>query len=228
MKQIRKLPFTAAVGVLFFAFFLSGCKLSDFIPNFQQLVDETLGGDLPGMDPDGRPGRDKIVRVRCETWPANFAGIRCEAALSNGVSDLINDIHTGVSAIDVVLRGNLERTIKELAHRQCAVMAGKALDEALRRSGNFAPLLNDYITKQNVRFLAVAACFEIVQKSWNETNNDRYSDGDECAAGSLVLRMDSVNLPPAFDYSTFAIHQDNGNCPRERVYGPGFSFWGND
>lgn len=227
MQQLRKLLFTPAF-VLFFAAFLSGCNLTGFLPNFLPLVDQTVGGDLPGMDPDGDPGGDKIVRVRCQTWPAGFAGIKCEAILSNGVSDLVNDVHTGIDVIDFVTRQNLENKIRETLHHQCAVMAGLALDEAIRRSANFGPILNDYINQQNVRWLAVAACGQVVQRSWDETNDNRYSDGDECAAGALTLKIDSVNLPPTFEYNTFAIHQDDGNCVRERVYGPGWTFWGND
>jgi len=127
-----------------------------------------------------------------------------------------------------VTQANLENRIKEILLQQCSIRVGQALDQAISRSGNFGPLLNNYITQQNVRWLAVAACGQIVQKSWDETNNDRYSDGDECAAGSLTLKIDSVNLPPSFEYNTFSYSQDNANCLRERVYGPLFSFWGND
>lgn len=220
---------------------LTGCGFYDAVPVNSIFIDKTFSEPVPFMNGDV----ERIARVRCTLSPlpagALFRGT-CEAALSNGVSDLANDLHTGIDFLDAVSEGDLEASIQDAAAMQCGSYINdtgipKLIWEAAVRGPqvgwpSLGQVVSDYIDRHFVGFRAYAWCIDAVTRAWNETNDNTYSGGHRCAVGRATITVRDLNEPPEVSFATFPRDESNSLCPRTRVVmdipGPFNPWWGND
>lgn len=222
---------------------LTACGYYDAIPVGSIFVDKTFSEPIPYMNGDV----ERIARVRCTLGPLPSGALfqaSCEAALSNGVSDLANDLHTGIDFLDAVSEGDLEAAIQDAAAMECGrfindtgipVLIWTAAVEGSNVGWpGLGQVVADYVDRHFVGFRAYAWCMDAVSQAWDETNENQYSGGHRCATGRATITVRALDQPPQVSLSTHAHHEDEGSyfCPRSRIVmdipGPFNPWWGND
>jgi len=229
------------VAMLVGQLLVTGCGFYDAIPVDTIFIDKTFSEPIPYMNGDV----ERIARVRCKLTPlvqgALFRGT-CEAALSNGVSDLANDLHTGIDFLDAFAEGDLEARLQEEAGLACGDYINQqgipALIWQAAVRGNevgwpgLGQTVADYINRHAVGFRAYAWCFEAVERAWDETNDNTYSGGHRCAVGRATITVRDLDHPPEISLGTFPRDESNVLCPHARIVmdipGPFNPYWGND
>lgn len=233
----------ASIVVVFvLQWFVAGCGLYDVVPAGTTLIDETYSYQIPYMNGD----HDRIARVRCRLLQppqgSLFRGA-CEAALSNGVSDLANDLHTGVDILDAFRRDDLEARLKSAATAACFNYVNGEGIPALKwyaaLGGNWGGMpwlgnaVGGYIDRHSVGLRSYFWCETAVRRAWDETNDNTYSGGHRCAVGQVTITVRDMDHPPDVSFATFPRHESSSLCPRARVdldilpFGGG-PWWGND
>lgn len=220
---------------------LAGCGFYDSVPLDTIFIDETYSAPVPFMNGDV----EKIARVRCTLTvaPAGylFRGT-CHAALSNGVSDLLNDLHSGVDILDYSSRRDLNALLQERAGIECGNFLNREglpvlMREAAARGKQkgypaLGDVVSDYIVRHNVGFRAYAWCFQAVQAAWDETHDNTHSGGHRCAVGTMTISVRDLEHPPTVTTGAFARDESHPHCPHARIVwdapGPFNPYWGND
>jgi hypothetical protein len=195
----------------------NGCGLEGFLPDFRH--DETIHTVIPHL----KATEENVARLRCSFEPDPSDGVLyggfCEVALSNGVSDLLNDIHTGIDIIDAATEGDLKQYIKDLGTFYCTGALDHLVDTLLytAAANGFGDVAENYIDAQSLRSRVFGYCKDGVEKAWNETNENQYSGGQRCAVGKVAIAFESVNLPPVVHISTFSRDDSSSFCPHARL-----------
>lgn len=203
------------------------------IPDGTVLWENTnIRGQIPGFK-----GEDTLLGANCiSAGKANGSvlTINCHAALSNGVSDLLNDLHTVVDLVDLI-GPDAEPYLLAAARDRCTAGLRAGIDRAIAMvpAGLYRDLVADYVNKQKLRDNAAWYCIGAVITMWREVDRDVYSTGHNCAVGKVNIVVRSVNEPPQVNYSSYAISEVL--CPRSRLtldipgpFDPPVPFWGND
>jgi hypothetical protein len=195
----------------------NGCGLEGSLPSYH--YDETINAVIPHL----KATHENIARARCSFEPDPSDGVLyggfCEVALSNGVSDLLNDIHTGIDVIDAVTETDMKQHIKDLGIFYCTTALNQLVDtlQFAAVAQGFGDVAEDYIDGQSLRLRGLAYCKDGVEKAWNETNENQYSGGQRCAVGKVAIALESINLPPVVHISTFSRDDSSSFCPHARL-----------
>jgi hypothetical protein len=209
---------------------LSGC--AQFVPANAVLWQGDLRMGIPAME-----GEDWVMRGNCVSQGSvngSIITVDCSVALSNGVTDLLNDIHTATQIANALSGFRTEEILKSRVTDACINGLFVGYINAIQQipEGPYRDAAVNYVV-QHVSPRAGGYCSTAVDMMWNETNNDVHSGGTTCAVGKARISLVSVNLPPVVEFSTGAI--PDVICPRSRVVlttpGPDFLpdlYWGND
>jgi len=211
---------TAASLVALVAIMSTGCS---FPAPGEELYRTVYKGHVTGMTDD----TDKILGLGCKfvsgtVNPSLDIRGRCDIALSNGISDLANDIHTGLDIarfIPDVSSTDIKNNILNNITNRCTTAVNSGLAEFVdtQTDPGIASFVQNYIsTNVNVHGI----CAGSVNTLWDETNDNTYSGGHRCAAMHLNLRFTSVNTGPSVSRSAYTIDESASTypgCPLERV-----------
>jgi hypothetical protein len=214
-----KLTALSASLCLLGAIAMSGCLPSVGQTLYKGHVDQ----DIPYFD----EGSERIANYQCRWWGAQFGAppyhvdIRCNVALSTGVSDAANDIHTVSRYFP-----NYEEAVLNWGASGCGNGVYQGLlgfaSSIHRESPFYEAVLRAYASAQKGAF--VSHCRTGLGALWHETDNNTYSGGHRCAGLGVTFRITSVNLPPTIrDLTTYPIDDSGDNpvtppgCTQERL-----------
>jgi hypothetical protein len=230
------------LATFFAAWFVSGCGFYDSVPVGTIFVDETIAVPIPYMNGDV----DRIARVRCKLEPLSAGAVfrgACEIAFSNGVSDLANDLHTGIEILDAFEEADLEDWLVTAGGFACGYYIAEEGLPALRYAAavlgkqngwpGLGTAVSDYLTRHSVASRASNWCADAVDLMWDETDDNTYSGGHRCAVGRVTITARDLERPPEVAFATFARDEASSLCPRARIvydvpWSPVNLHWGND
>lgn len=207
----------------------TGCS---FPGGGSELYHTTYSAHIPAM----RDSQDKILNVGCKLTSASLNPLRvdghCDVALSTAVSDLANDIHTAIDVVNAVTGGHgddIESAMLSAVSSRCKIAVDSSLQSIVNQQSN--PTVKAFLQSYLAAHVNTASlCANSVSTLWNETNNNTYSGGHNCAAMHINASFQSVNSGPSIGLSTYAINESSTTypgCPRERTSPIPGVYWGN-
>ena len=179
--------------------------------------------------------QDKILAVGCAmtrvSWnPFTVVG-RCDMSLSTAASDLLNNIHTNINAVNAATGGaadSIRDAIINAATSHCRIGVDSALQTLVERQTN--PTLKALLQNQIATNIKTAGwCWYSAMALWYATADPQYATGRTCAAFSVEATFVTPDGPASFAVSPFPIPEYTPalpGCPRERMTSGSGRSWG--
>jgi hypothetical protein len=212
---------------------LAACGVYDVVPPNTQLIDRTYSTVIPHL----KPTTERIVRVRCYLSSGSLLKGYCDASLSLGVSDIVNDLHTGLDVVDAVVENDIENFLKSRARSYCTDRAREGMNilywNVAAANGDLGAVVGNYIKRHAMPDRIATYCRDAVDRVWSETNDNTYSGGHRCATGRVNFDIYDLARPPRISFDTYPREESSSLCPKARlIYElPGIVpdlRWGND